>query len=166
MMCMSMSSLSNRVFGATKAALVCRRAVAAVEFALLAPVLALVMVGLFDFGYYLNQSNDLDKSLRVGAMLAARSSLPLSGSVETTIDNLVKTGTTDGSGNYIVPGWSNGSASLSVTTTTYSSGGTDFEVIKLAASVPYEAYFSGFLQSYGFNTITMSAAHEQAFVGD
>jgi len=159
------NSLTNICRG-IKAALVCRRAVAAVEFALFAPLLALVMVGMYDFGYYLNQSNDLDKSLRAGAMLAARSSLPLSSGVQTTIDNLVKTGTTDGSGDYVVPGWSDGSASLSLTTTTYSSGGTDYDVIRLVASVPYEAYFSGFLQTYGIATLTMTAAHEQTYVGD
>ncbi len=161
-----MSNFLNSAFGGAKAAFDCRRAVAAVEFALLAPLLALVMVGIFDFGYFLNQSNDLTKSLRVGAMLAARSSLPIPNSLQTTINNLVKTGTTDGSGEFIIPGWSHADADLSVATSTFSSGGTDFKVIRLVASVPYEAYFSGFLQTYGFNTITMNAAHEQAFVGD
>ena len=124
------------------------------------------MVGLFEFGYYLNQAIALDKSLRVGAMLAARSSLPLSAGVETTIDNLVKTGTTDGTGDFVVPGWSSGSASLTVTTTTINAGGTDFEVIRVEASVPYEPVFTTFLQGYGLATLTMNAAHEQAYVGD
>ncbi|MDP6873228.1 MAG: TadE/TadG family type IV pilus assembly protein [Alphaproteobacteria bacterium] len=161
-----MFNLLTKSYSGIRAALICRRAVAAVEFALFAPLLALVMVGMYDFGYYLNQSNDLDKSLRAGAMLAARSSLPLSGTVETTIGNLVKTGTTDGSGDYVVPGWSNTSAALSLSTSTYSSGGTDYDVIRLVASVPYEAYFSGFLQTYGIATITLNAAHEQTYVGN
>ena len=161
-----MFSLLNKLRRGALGALVSRRAVAAVEFALFAPILTLVMVGLFEFGYYLNQSNDLDKSLRVGAMLAARSALPLTGTVETTINNLVKTGTTDGSGDYVVPGWSSGSASLSVTTTTYSAGGTDYEVIRLEASVPYEPMFTTFLQVYGLASLNMTAAHEQAYVGD
>jgi Flp pilus assembly protein TadG len=161
-----MSSLLNRSRCRVRAALSCRRAVAAVEFALFAPLLFLVMVGLFEFGYYLNQSVDLDKSLRVGAMLAARSALPLSADTETTIDNLVKTGTTDGSGDFVVPGWSSGSATLTITSTTYSADGTDYEVIQVVASVPYEPMFGTFLDGYGLGTLTMSASHEQAYVGD
>jgi Flp pilus assembly protein TadG len=144
----------------------CRRAVAAVEFALFAPVLALVMVGLFEFGFFLNQSIDLDKSLRVGAMLAARSALPLSSDTETIVENLVKTGTTDGTGEFTIPGWSSGSASLTVTTATFSANGNDYEVVRVAASVPYQPVFSTFLQGYGLATLTMNAAHEQAYVGD
>ena len=163
---MSMFSLLTKVSGNAVAALKCRRAIAAVEFALFAPLLALVMVGIIDFGYYINQSNELDKSLRVGAMLAARSSLPLSGGSQATIENLVKTGTSDGSGDFVVPGWSDGASSLAVTTSTYSAGGNSYEVIKVVASVPYKALFSGLLHTYGFMSITMNAAHEQAYVGD
>ena len=148
------------------AALFCRRAVAAVEFAILAPMLTLVMVGVFEFGYYLNQSTDLDKSLRVGAMLAARSDLPLSGTTQTTIANLVKTGTIDGSADFVVPGWSNGSSSFAVTTSTHTASGTDYEVIRVVASVPYEPLFLTFLESQGFTTLTMKVSHEQAFVGN
>lgn len=151
---------------AFKLALFCRRALAAVEFAMLAPLLILVMVGVFEFGYYLNQSTSLDKSLRVGAMLAARSSLPLSGSVQTTIANLVKTGTADGTGDYVVPGWSNGGSTLAVTTSTYSDSGVDYDVIRVVASVPYEPVFLVFMQNQGFGTLTMNAAHEQAFIGN
>ncbi|NQV60411.1 MAG: pilus assembly protein [Alphaproteobacteria bacterium] len=161
-----MFNLLNRSRSRARAALGCRRAVAAVEFALFTPLLFLVMVGLFEFGYYLNQSIDLDKSLRVGVMLAARSALPLSADVETTIGNLVKTGTTDGTGDFIVPGWSNASASLTITTTTYSADDTDYEVIRVVASVPYEPMFATFLEGYGLATLNMNAAHEQAYVGN
>lgn len=130
------------------------------------PLLALVMAGIFDFGYYLNQSNELDKSLRVGAVLAARSSQPLSSSSQTTIENLVKTGTVDGSGAFVVPGWSDNAADLTVTTSTYSSGGNSYEVIRLVASVPYNPFFGNFLATYGFMSINLTAAHEQAFIGD
>jgi Flp pilus assembly protein TadG len=161
-----MCNLFNSLKNSALAALACRRAVAAVEFAMFAPLLALIMVGVFDFGFYINQANNLDKSLRVGAMLAARSSLPLSNATLATIDNLVKTGTLDGTGDYLVPGWSEGAADLAVSTSTFSSGGTDYEVIRVVATVPYEPIFSTFMESIGFTNITMTAVHEQAFVGN
>ncbi len=131
-----------------------------------APLLALIMVGVFDFGLYINQANSLDKSLRVGAMLAARSSLPLSNDTKATIDNLVKTGTIDGTGDFLVPGWSENSATLQVGDSDVSTGGTTYTVITVTASVPYIPMFSGFLQSVGFSSFTMTAVHEQAFIGD
>ncbi len=143
--------------------LACRKGIAAVEMAMLTPLLALIMVGIYDFGYYLNQSSDLDKSLRVGAMLAARSSLPLSAGTQTTIGNLVKTGTADGTGAFVVPGWSDGAADLSVTTSTYSSGGNSYEVIRIVADVPYDPIFGDLL---GLPSIAMKAVHEQVHVGD
>ena len=161
-----MFSSFNKLLATAKATLGCRRAVAAVEFALFAPILTLTMVGIFEFGYYLNQSNNLDKSLRVGAMLAARSALPLTGTVKTTIGNLVKTGTADGSGEFLVPGWSDGAATFDVTTSTFSAGGTDYDVVRVEVSVPYNPIFVTFLQGYGLADLTMNAAHEQAYVGD
>lgn len=161
-----MCNLLNKLKNCALAALGCRRAVAAVEFAMFAPLLALVMVGVFDFGFYINQANNLDKSLRVGAMLAARSSLPLSDDTITTVNNLVKTGTIDGTGDFVVPGWSESSSDLAVTTSTFSSGSTDYEVIRVVATVPYEPIFSNFMESIGFSAITMTAVHEQAYVGN
>lgn len=43
---------------------------------------------------------------------------------------------------------------------------TDFDVIRLVATVPYEPFFDNFLQSHGLTLITLSAAHEQTHIGD
>ncbi len=54
-----------------------RRGAAVVEFALFAPLFLLMLVGVIEFGRLLAQSNAVEKGLRAGAMLAARSDFPL-----------------------------------------------------------------------------------------
>jgi hypothetical protein len=142
-----------------------RRGVAATEFALLLPFLLLLLVGTYEFGSYLAQASSLEKSLRSGAMFAARSALPLSEQTLATIGNIVRTGDPSGQQPVRIPGWSDPSATLDVTTRTYSASGQDVELIRLEASVPYEPLMAGFLSTFGFSDLRMRAAHEQAHVG-
>lgn len=142
-----------------------RRGVAATEFALMLPFLLLLLVGLYEFGSYLSQASSLEKSLRSGAMFAARSALPLSQQTIVQIGNVVRTGDPSGQEPVRIPGWREASASLSVTTRTHSANGVPVELIRLEASVPYEPLMSGFLSSLGFSDLRMRAAHEQAHVG-
>jgi Flp pilus assembly protein TadG len=142
-----------------------RRGVAATEFALILPFFLLLLVGVYEFGSYLAQASSLEKSLRSGAMYAARSTLPLSQQKLTEIANIVKTGDRSGQQPARIPGWSDASATLSVTTRTYSADGQDVELIRLEASIPYLPLMSGFLSNLGFAELRMRAAHEQAHLG-
>ena len=142
-----------------------RRGVAATEFALLLPFLLLLLVGVYEFGTYLSQASSLEKSLRSGAMFAARSALPLTQQTLTQVGNIVRKGDPSGEGPVRISGWNDGSATLSVTTRTHSANGEDVELIKLEASVPFEPLMSGFMSRLGFSDLRMRAAHEQAHVG-
>jgi Flp pilus assembly protein TadG len=142
-----------------------RRGIAATEFALLLPFLLLLLVGIYEFGSYLAQASSLEKSLRSGAMFAARSALPLSSQQLTQIGNIVRTGDPSGQQPARISGWSDGSATLTVTTRAHSVGSESVELIRLEASVPYEPLMEGFLSSLGFSDLRMRAAHEQAHVG-
>lgn len=142
-----------------------RRGVAATEFALILPFFLLLLVGVYEFGTYLSQASSLEKSLRSGAMYAARNTLPLSQQKLADIANIVKTGDPSGQQPVRISGWSDASATLSVTTRTYAAGGEDVELIRLEASIPYQPLMAGFLSHLGFSNLRMRAAHEQAHVG-
>lgn len=47
------------------------RGVSAVEFALVLPLLVLILFGIIDFGYFLGQSNEVRHAAREGARIAA-----------------------------------------------------------------------------------------------
>lgn len=142
-----------------------RRGVAATEFALMLPFFLLLLVGFYEFGSYLSQASSLAKSLRAGAMYAARQSLPLSQQKLAEIGNVVRTGDPSGAQPAQIPGWSDASADLEVTTHTHDANGEPVELIKLEADVPYQPLMSGFLAGLGFTDLRMRAAHEQAHVG-
>lgn len=142
-----------------------RSGVAATEFALLLPFLLLLLVGIYEFGMYLAQASSLEKSLRSGAMFAARNALPLSQQTRTQIANIVRTGDPSGEGPVRISGWGDDSATLLVTTRTHSANGEDVELVRLEASVPFEPLMSGFMSTLGFSDLRMRAAHEQAHVG-
>jgi Flp pilus assembly protein TadG len=149
-----MRSLFNRRDGA-----------AAVEMALLTPFFALLLVGFYDYGSYLADASAVEKGVRAGAMLAARSVLPLSTDATTRVNNVVKKGNIAGTGNFTVNGWSNGSATLTITTRTENVSGQSVQVIRLQATVPYKSFAEGLLTAVGFSAPTISAVHEQAYVG-
>ncbi len=143
-----------------------RGGAAAVEFALLLPFFMLLFVGIIEFGNLMSQRNSVEKGLRAGAMLAARSDVPVSASQRTLISNLVKTGTTDASTPNLVPGWGDGSSSVGVTSTSFTGGGvTNLPVVRLTADVPYQPIVPGLMSFFGMDGIRMTMAHEQAHLG-
>lgn len=143
-----------------------RGAAAVVEFALLLPVLLLIMVVLIEAGRGISQMQTVERGLRAGAMLAARSDWPLDGTAQTAVANLVKTGTTDGSGAFLVPGWADAGASLNITPTTTVIGGSTVGIIRLDAQVPYQELLPGMIGFFGLNQITLRASHEQVYIGN
>lgn len=151
---------------------ICAKGTPAVEFALYLPVLLIMLVGVTEIGYAISQSVMLEKSLRSGALYAARSTLPLSASAETAVKNVVRTGDPDGTTGYVISGWADAGATLSVTVSNYTLasdasvlGSNQLPVITITASVPYQPLLGNALTVFGLNDITLTLSHEQAHIG-
>ena len=144
-----------------------RSGVAAIEFALFVPLFLLVLIGVIEYGRVLAQANAVEKGLRAGAMLAARSDFPLSGAQEQRIKNMVMTGNVAGTPPYLVAGWGEVGASLVVDSDTFNSAGVvNLPVFRLAATVPYQPLLPGLMSMFGLDDLVITTAHEQARIGN
>ena len=141
---------------------------AVVEFALLLPLLLLLLTGITEIGRAYYQANAVEKGLRAGALFAGRNSFSLTAQVRTMVANLVKTGTLDGSGGYLVSGWADVDADLTIddTLTFPIDATTTIPVVRLTASVPLDPLMPGMLALVGLGDVTIELRHEQAYVGD
>jgi Flp pilus assembly protein TadG len=132
----------------------------AVELALCAPVLLAIVVLLVEGGRALAYGAAIEKGLRAGAMYVARAPLPIAPETATAVENLVKRGTVDAVGPYLVPGWDDPGATVTVTRLAdYVTHGVAVPVFRVTASVPFAPilpYFPAF---------AISLSHEQAYVG-
>lgn len=82
-----------------------QRGTAAVEMALMLPLLILLMFGGLEVAHFLYVEHQVVKGVRDGARYAAR--MPFGGAVEDTIKNVTRTGLVSG-GTPRVDGWQNG----------------------------------------------------------
>ena len=141
---------------------------AVVEFGLVLPLLLLLLVGITEIGRAYYQANAVEKGLRAGALFAGRNSFPLTAQVRTMVTNLVKTGTLDGSGPYLVSGWADVNAGLNIddTLTFLVDATTTIPVVRVTATVPFDPLMPGMLAVVGLGDITIQLGHEQAYVGD
>ncbi len=106
------------------------------------------------------QANAIEKGLRAGAMYVARAQLPVDGATTTAITNLVKRGSIDTSAPYLVDGWSDASASVSVTApAVFVTNGVSVTVFEVTASVPFIPIFPG------MPVFTLTRSHQQAYIG-
>lgn len=159
---------------------------AAVEFGMLFPVFLVVMLGMLEFGNYLNQMTMLEKAVRAGGMYASRQDSEPADETDldqTAITNIVMTGDPNDSTTFILQGWddskypssgiSNFCGAQKLCIDVVSRSGTDpvsgtsetVNVIKLYAVVPYDPIALGALELLGFSGLTMKANHEQAWIG-
>lgn len=138
---------------------------AVVEFALFMPFLLLLFSGLTEIGRAYFQANAIEKGLRAAALYASRAPTPLSAADQAITENILKTGTADGSGPVLVSGWGKAGASVTVTTSGFSIDGVIIPVIKVEASVPLDPLVPELLSMVGLSTFTINLSHEQAYVG-
>ncbi len=143
-----------------------RRGSATVEFAIVVPFILLVAVAVVEIGRGLAQEQAIDKGLRAGAMLAARSDLPLDATTLQRIENLVQTGTLDGTGDFLVPGWANPQSRLTVTSITTDVGGQQVPVMRLEAEVPFDELLPGVYGFVGIDHLVLKTSHEQVYIGN
>ena len=141
---------------------------AVVEFALVLPLLLLLLAGMTEIGRAYYQANAVEKGLRAGALFAGRNSFPLTTQVRTMVANLVKTGTLDGSGPYLVSGWADVNADLNIddTLTFPVDATTTIPVVRVTATVPFDPLIPGMLTLVGLGDVTIQLSHEQAYVGN
>lgn len=141
---------------------------AVVEFALVLPLLLLLFAGISEIGRAYYQANAVEKGLRAGALFAGRNGFPLTAQVRTMVANLVKTGTLDGSGPYLVSGWADVNADLNIddTLTFPVDATTTIPVVRVTATVPFDPLIPGMLALVGLGDVTIQLSHEQAYVGN
>ena len=138
---------------------------AVVEFALILPFLLMLFSGLTEIGRAYFQANAIEKGLRAAALYASRASSPLAPTDQAIAENILKTGTVDGTGPFLVSGWSKPGASVAFTTSSYDLNGTPIPVINVAASVPLDPLVPELFALAGLSTFTINLSHEQAYVG-
>ena len=143
-----------------------RRGSAVIEFALFIPMFLVVVVGVVEYGRVLAQTNAIEKGMRAGAMIAARSDYPLTGAQTERILNIVRTGNIEGTLPYLVPGWAEAGAGVTIVTDLFNSTGVvNLPVFRIEATVPYDPLLPGLMDSIGLGELLINTAHEQGRVG-
>lgn len=137
----------------------------AVEFGLTVPVLLLLFSGLAEYGRAYFQANAIEKGLRAAVMYAARAETPLSALDAQIAENILKTGTADGSGPFLVSGWAAPGASHTITSTNFDVDGTAIPVIRIQATVPFDPMVPGLVNLVGLDQFNINLEHEQPHVG-
>ena len=142
-----------------------RRGVAAVEFAIMLPMLMGLLAVVVELANYLATGEAVEKGLRAGAMYAARSDLPLSATATTNIENLVKRGSLLSTDPYLTETWTNGGSVTAVQSSGTANGQT-VEIITIQAPVTYEEILPGVLDFLSLGPLTITLDHAQAYVGN
>ena len=151
------------------------RGVAASEFALILPLLTMLLFGFYEAGRMYWDYNVIQSSARDAARYAARMPITCdSGGTatfadradETEIKNLTRTGTLDGTGDPLVPNWTDNATvtvSLACVDTTGGArsgryaGYGNIPTVSITAAAPHSALF-GDLVGLDLSTITVSNA--------
>lgn len=156
------------------------RGTAAVEMALIAPMLLILMMGAVELGNYFLSEHVLVKAVRDGAIYAARRDIydcttatpPVSAAAKDDTKKLVRTGEL-GSGSDRLPNWSSATFDVTVACAT-SAGGTTMKgmftqtggkvaIVTVSARLPYRSL----LGTIGFNAtdLYLHASEESTAIG-
>jgi len=162
-----------------------RRASAAVEMALVMPLLMVLMFGAVDIGNYFLSEHVVDKSVRDAARYAARlpfadypsCALPSGGTAEQQTQRLARFGDPDGTGTARLPGWTaDNMTTVTIACDTdvshaYVNGGiyADFPnggevpIVTVSAQVPYNSLFG--VIGLGSVSLNLNAQSQAAVIG-
>lgn len=152
------------------------RGTASVEMALMLPMLVVLLFGGLEGGYYFWSEHRVVKAVRDGARYAGRQSFDQYNCTTTStttatrdaIKNLTRTGTLDGTGAPLIPGWVDGNTTVTVAPCNTATATGLFLTqangairVTVSTDVAYRSLFS----SLGFTTATLRLrASQQAVV--
>ncbi|TDI62056.1 MAG: pilus assembly protein [Alphaproteobacteria bacterium] len=139
-----------------------RRGNAAVEMALLMPILMVMFAGITEIGYAFYQASALERGLRAGATYASRVELPMSADAKTITENLVKSASMDGALGVSASNWEADGATFTITVTDRDVGSVTVSVIKLEAQVPFSPLTNQLWELLNVPTQFIEVSHEQA----
>ncbi len=162
--------------------------VAAVEFVLILPLMALMLFGTIDIGRLLFDYHAVSKSVRDASRYVARSDAgalfsdlatctvnptTAAGSPTQEARNMALTGTTDLSGSYILTYWTD-TTTVAVSSVCFDNSAGTFEgfysgienipIVTVAATVSFPL-LNGWLLGRN-NNLTFTISHEEAFIGE
>jgi Flp pilus assembly protein TadG len=144
-----------------------QRGLTQVELAFILPIFLLILLIVVESARVYYQASVIERGLRAGVLFAARSEQPLSADALTKVENLVKRGATVSSEPYLVEGWEVAGADYALTTSNYDLSGTPVPVIRVVATVPFDALFPDLLTFFGLDqTMRIQLSHEQSYVDD
>jgi Flp pilus assembly protein TadG len=141
-----------------------RRGNAAIEMALILPVLLTILAGITEVGYVFYQASALERGLRAGATFASRAELPLSDASRATTENLVRTASMDGTLSVSASNWDEDGAGLTISVADKNVGSVTVSVIKLEARVPFSPLSGSLLGMLGLESEFIEVSHEQASI--
>jgi Flp pilus assembly protein TadG len=150
-----------------------RQGAALVEFALLAPMLIVLMCGLAEFANAMRQYHIMEKSVRDSARYLTRvpmTGCTINGAAITAAQNLALTGQTASGGTPMLASWDDPStvtvavADCVLNTTGAYRGHEQMPVIEVTAGAPYEDI--GLLGVLGFDEIELEVRHQQLWIGN
>ena len=152
------------------------RGTASVEMALMLPMLVALLFGGMEGGYYFWSEHRVVKAVRDGARYAGRQSFDqyncttasTTTATRDAIRNLTRTGTLDGTGAPLIPGWVDGNTTVTVAPCNTATATGLFLTqangairVTVSTDVAYRSLFS----SLGFTTATLRLrASQQAVV--
>lgn len=137
------------------------RGTAMVEFAIVLPVLLLLMLATAELGRFISQYDTLTKSVRDGARYAASTAaqgstgiVSITPQIQTAVSNLVATGNINGSGPVLLPG-------LAASNVIVSDAGNGF--VAVSATYTYQPMIGTTLPTFGLGrptslSLTLNAA--------
>ena len=152
--------------------------IAVTELAVVTPIFLLMFLSTIELGHMIYYSITVEKGLRSAVTYAGRVEEHTPATIQNT-KNIVMTGVPDGSKPYLVAGWAESGASVTVSESTFSQGmsgnNTMYEtVVTVTADVPYVPVVNVLIPALEFlmksqfreGRLYITLTHEQAIIGN